>query len=197
MSINAHVHTIGHRNVALLIMFACLASLSLVITHPGTTGAASMNVHRFYNMRTGSHFYTSNQSEASHVNDHLYTTYRYEGKAFNVYMTEEDSSRVAVYRLYNLRTGAHFYTSSKSEYFSAIRDRRLPDMRQLTFRDEGIAFYAMETLPEYYSGAPPRVHRFYHLQNDTHFYTSNQKEASYINDKLFKTYRYEGSPFSG
>lgn len=39
----------------------------------------SSPVHRFYKFNQGVHFYTSNQSEASHVNSTASATYRYEG----------------------------------------------------------------------------------------------------------------------
>jgi len=57
-----------------------------------------------------------------------------------------------------------------------------------TYRYEGIAYYVY---PTQVAGTGP-VHRFYNFTNGSHFYTSNQSEATYVNDHLYNTYRYEG-----
>ena len=101
-----------------------------------------------------------------------------------------DASHV-VYRFYNLRTGTHFYTINETEVAN-IRNNQ-----SHAFRYEGPALYAFKeritNLRGHYTS--PTVHRFYNFKKGTHFYTSNQAEATYINDNLYNTLRYEGEAF--
>jgi hypothetical protein len=46
------------------------------------TGACMADVYRFYNIRTGTHFYTANSDERDQVQATLGHIYQYEGEAF-------------------------------------------------------------------------------------------------------------------
>ena len=91
-------------------------------------------VHRFYNFRSGVHFYTSTESEFLRVKTEMAFTYRYEGIAY--YARTARSTAVApVYRFYNLRSGVHFYTTNASEA-AGLRANH-----STLYRDEGVAYY--------------------------------------------------------
>lgn len=138
-------------------------------------------VHRFYNIISDSHFYTSNQAEATYINDSLYNTYRYEGISNYAYSTNE-SNTIPVHRFYNRNNGSHFYTSNQNEA------TYVNDNLYSIYRYEGIDQYVYSTQV---MGTVP-IHRFYNLVNGSHFFTSNQAEATHLNDTLYSTYRYEG-----
>lgn len=86
----------------------------------------------------------------------------------------------AVYRFFNTRTNAHFFTINVAE-----RNRVATELPFL--RDEGAAFYA-STLPA--EGLSP-VHRFYNPQTGVHFYTISESERANTVAQL-KQFVYEG-----
>lgn len=146
-----------------------------------------LTVHRYYNRKTGTHFYTANDYEASQAS---YTLIG-EGLSGRVYPADRASGiggtpLVTVHRFYNLATGTHFYTASDSEATSIQQNL------SQTYRDEGVAFKA-EAGPSSSEGITTlAVHRFYNFKNGTHFYTSSQSEATTVNNTMYSTYRYEG-----
>lgn len=91
-------------------------------------------------------------------------------------------SRLPVYRLYNYKQGAHFYSNNYVERKNII------DNSSSIFRDEGVAFFADTSNV----GGTLPVHRFYNFKQGVHFYTINQNEATNVNNNLFTTFRYEG-----
>jgi hypothetical protein len=93
------------------------------------------------------------------------------------------ANTVPVYRFYNFIQGAHFYTTSETE--KAVLESAAGNW---TYRYEGMAYKAETTQ------APDTiaVHRFYNFLQGVHFYTADQAEATYINDNLWGTFRYEG-----
>lgn len=44
--------------------------------------------------------------------------------------------------------------------------------------------------------SPTAVHRFYKMNEGSHFFTAAQDEATYVNNNLYNTYRYEGQAFN-
>jgi hypothetical protein len=105
----------------------------------------------------------------------------------SIYARSIDSTTLGepapVYRFYNFRQGVHFYTTNAEEkaYLEGPGGN-------WTFRPEGIGFEAqVMQLP----GTVP-VYRFYNFLQGAHFYTADQSEASYVNDNLWHTFRYEG-----
>jgi len=90
------------------------------------------------------------------------------------------ANRLAVYRFYNSRTAAHFYTSSTAE-----RDRVIASLPQ--FEYEGQAFWAAASAT---AGMSP-VYRFFNLQTGVHFYTISEAERDAILATLPQL-RYEG-----
>ena len=78
-----------------------------------------LNVHRLYNSKSGDHFFTTNDQElltAQRVG------YSYEGVVGRAYSPSVAASNgfTVVQRLYNGRTGEHFYTSSSTEAASLV-----------------------------------------------------------------------------
>lgn len=105
-------------------------------------GDNKVQLHRFFNVRNGTHFYTASEAEKAQVIATLPRVYRYEGVAYYVSPSPEETS-TAVYRFYNFRRGVHFYTASAAE-----RDRVLATLSS-TYRLEGVAFYVTSApMPE-------------------------------------------------
>jgi hypothetical protein len=93
------------------------------------------------------------------------------------------STPTPVYRFYNFRQGVHFYTTSDAE--KAYLESPAGNW---TFRFESNAFNANA----HQVSNTVCVHRFYNFLQGVHFFTANQAEASYVNDHLWWTFRYEG-----
>ena len=71
-------------------------------------------LYRFYNRRTGTHFYTASEAERANVIATLGAVYTYEGPAYSV-CAGAVAGATPVYRFYNRLTGTHFYTASEAE----------------------------------------------------------------------------------
>ncbi|MFP8777850.1 DUF1566 domain-containing protein [Hydrogenophaga sp. RWCD_12] len=141
-----------------------------------------ITAYRFYNVQTGSHFYTTNEAEKQNVLNTL-PQFLYEGPAFH-------ASGVAatglspVHRFYNQRSGVHFYTISEDE--KALVQGSLP---QFTY--EGIAFYASQMG----GSGLLAINRFFQSRAGSHFYTRSAAEAQNVRDNLSAVYREEGIAF--
>ncbi|MEP7181413.1 MAG: DUF1800 family protein [Betaproteobacteria bacterium] len=122
---------------------AVIARYSTVFTYEGPAFWASQTqdpgmlpVYRFYNIRTGTHFYTMSETEKNFVIAN-YPTLAFEGA---VYYAQPGSvaGATSLYRFYNTRTGAHFYTISALE-----RDYVMATWPFFAY--EGTAYYVMPT----------------------------------------------------
>ncbi len=142
------------------------------------SAASRVPVYRFYNSRTGAHFFTTSTAERDRVRDTL-PAFSYEGPAFH-------TSHAAipglspVHRFYNTHTGVHFYTISEDE-----RAHVVATLPQFTY--EGIAYFA-STLPG--TGYTP-LYRFFYAARGFHFYTNSATEKDNIIAAL-PQYSYEG-----
>lgn len=101
--------------------------------------AATQPLHRFYNFRNGTHFYTASEAEKNNIIATLGGTYRYEGVAYYVSL----SIGTPVYRFYRPNPGCHFYTTSVAE-----RDSIVATLKGI-YNYEGVAFY-VPTAPAAY-----------------------------------------------
>lgn len=137
-------------------------------------------IYRFYHTRNNAHVYTESPTEAERLR--ATAGFTDEGVAF---YTDLFNNTVPLFRFLNLRTGSHFYTANLSEV-ETVRDR-WPHIYKL----EGLAFRA-NAEPVENSIA---VHRFYNLQNGSHFYTPNQSEVETVRQRWPLIYRYEGVAF--
>ena len=151
---------------------------SLYIVPPGCDSTC-IPVHRFYNFKQGSHFYTSSEDEKRQVMK-MTDIFRYEGIT-SFAKDFQDSDTLPVHRFYNFKQGVHFYTSNQAE--ATYINNNLYS----TFRYEGVSYYSFVS-----PGGRVPVYRFYNFLNGVHFYTSNQTEATNINNTASWTFRYEG-----
>lgn len=104
-------------------------------------------VYRFYNKVSGTHFYTISEVEKNHVIATWPTTFNFEGIAWFA-STFSDTGMVPIYRLFNRRTGTHFYTASAEE-----RDHITTSMDWFVF--EGIAYYVRQVATPQPTCTPP------------------------------------------
>ena len=146
----------------------------------GNDGTIPLPMYRFYNVRTGTHFYTASEAEKHSVVARLSATYRLEGVAFAL----DASSTVndtPLYRFYNFRQGVHFYSASDAE-----KNHVMATLGNV-YRFDGpvckVATTSVDTQP---------VFRFYNFKKGVHFYTASAAERDSVISHLSKTYRYEG-----
>jgi hypothetical protein len=90
-------------------------------------------VFRFYNTKTKTHFYTASEAERADVLAHR-PHFRDEGLAYFAFEDSAGGAHVPLYRFYNTKTHAHFYTASEVERQQVVEDRP-------HYRYEGIAYW--------------------------------------------------------
>lgn len=146
-------------------------------------GVVSPKAFRFFNRRTGEHFYTESTAER----DGIITgraDMTYEGVAF--LQGGGASTPVSVARFIRLDTGEHFYTASVVE-----RDYILQNMSD-NFRLEDSQAFLVSATPDYQFFQP--VHRFLDTATGNHFFTASESERDGVMAAL-PSYRYEGVAF--
>ena len=136
------------------------------------------NIFRFFNTKTGAHFFTSNVKEKDSIiaNPNL--------KQFK-FEVEFESNAVAgapgttpVYRLYNESTGKHLFTSDKAERESLLSmTSTIGAISSPAWNDEGIAYHAY-TSSSAEQSTP--LYRFFNTKTDSHFYTSSEVEKNTV-----------------
>jgi hypothetical protein len=134
--------------------------------------------YRFFNTRTGAHFYTTSTAERDDVL-RRFPFMNLDGAAFDV-SASALTVLSPVYRFYNTRTGVHFYTISEAEKQHIIANLK-------SFNFEGVAYHA-SVLPG--TGYTP-LYRFFLPSRGYHFYTASQQERDHIIANL-RQYTYEG-----
>ncbi len=138
------------------------------------------DVFRFFNKKTGHHFFTTSTDEAFSVFMNL-DDYSYEGIKFGI---SQSSGNLQVFRMHNSLTGRHLYTAS-------VNEMRVVDA-QPGWNLEGISFNAHQT------GGSGReeVFRFLNTVDGSHFYTSDDNEANQLRtNSSFRHFSYEGVAF--
>lgn len=96
------------------------------------TSSGDEPFYRFFK-KTGTHFYTATTSERDNVKEKLADLYNYEGESFNI-KNDDHSGGTALYRFFNTKTGAHFYTTSVTERDNTINTNPF-------YRFEGVSAY--------------------------------------------------------
>ena len=124
-------------------------------------------VVRFYNERTGTHFYTIDTAERDQVL-RLYPWFDYEGVQFYAYKTQVVGSQ-PVYRFFNTSTGTHFYTIVPEEKDYVLQ-------RYPVFAFEGPVYYAMSTP----MAGSEDLYRFFNTRTGAHFYTTSAPERDHV-----------------
>lgn len=143
---------------------------------PSTT--VRTTIYRFYNTKTGAHFYTSSVPERDLVITKL-PEYNYEGPAFYAFGAQAPGTS-PVYRFYNTRNGTHFYTMDEQERAQIVATMPWYEYNYITW-------FATTSQT---GGAMP-MFRFYKAQAQTHFYTMSASERDNIIKNL-PQYTYEG-----
>jgi hypothetical protein len=160
-----------------------VAGLVLALGVPGVASAAGvLPVYRFFNVKTGTHFYTISETEKNNVIATLSSTYNFENVAYYV-DTDNPTNNVPLYRFFNTRNGVHFYTASETEKSNIIA-------MNPWFKFENVAYYvSMNPV-----GATT-VYRFFNLRNGTHFYTASEAEKNNVQANMSPPYKFEGTAF--
>lgn len=135
-------------------------------------------VYRFFNQRSGEHFYTSAPLERNNIIYQL-PDFNYEGIAMTI---PSGGSTQAVYRFYRRDTGTHFYTANAAE-----RDSIISNLNDV-YAYEGAAFNASSTP---FGTATQAVYRFYDASRGVHFFTAYDSERDAVLANL-PNYSYEG-----
>ena len=136
-------------------------------------------LHRFYNTRTGAHFYTESEVEKRIVLG--YQDFRYEGITAFV-MTNSGVDRTTVWRFYHRINGTHFYTANQNEASIVLNNY------WQTYNYEGPRYTAYTSQQ---AGTAP-FYRFYKYKQGVHFYTSSYSEYQTVLNNYGYEYRYEG-----
>jgi len=152
------------------------------VTAPPTP--TPMPVWRFYNLRTGTHFYTADPAEQARVLTTLGGTYSLDGVAYSV-NTADAANSTPLWRFYNMRTGTHFYTADPSE-----KARIIATMRS-TYSLDGAAYNVSSS---WVPGALT-VYRFYNMRTGTHFYTADPAEKAKVQSTMGSVYSLDGPGF--
>jgi uncharacterized protein (DUF1800 family) len=135
--------------------------------HVAAAADQTYPVVRFYNERTGTHFYTIDTAERDQVL-RLYPWFDYEGVQFYAYKTQVAGSQ-PVYRFFNSSTGTHFYTIVPAE-----KDYVL--LHFPVFAYEGPVYYAMATP----LAGSEDLYRFFNTRTGAHFYTTSAPERDHV-----------------
>lgn len=151
------------------------------LTKRQAKGLSKVPVYRFFNTRSGAHFYTSSAEERDSVIANL-PQFAFEGVAFQVGDVAQ-SGLSPVYRFYNRLTGIHFYSISDEE--KSFIEASLPQ-----FAYEGVAYYASKVLGD---GFRP-LYRFYQLNKGVHFYTVDEAEKDRVRATL-PQYAFENTAY--
>jgi hypothetical protein len=141
-------------------------------------------VYRFYNVRTGAHFYTHDPAERDTVLATLGAIYHLDGPAYAVVERHPDNAAL-LWRFYNRRTGTHFYTADPLEKADILAT--MGSIYQL----DGPTYY----ISSVYHAGYGTVWRFYNLRTGTHFYTSDPGEMARVRDTMAATYHLDGPAF--
>lgn len=142
--------------------------------------AVRIPAYRFYNTRTGAHFYTTDETERANVQNNLSPPFSFDGPAFSV-ASAFSPGLSPVHRFFNTRSGVHFYTISEEERANTVAN--LPQ-----FVYEGVAYHASQVAG---TGLTP-LYRFFVPSRGFHFYTASATERDNIQATLSATYTYEG-----
>ncbi|MGS5086921.1 PKD domain-containing protein [Hydrogenophaga sp. A37] len=112
----------------------------------GSSSPGLSPVHRFFNTRTGVHFYTISEAERANL---VATSrhYTYEGVAYHASQVA-GQGLVAFHRFYVPGKGFHFYTASESE------KANIQANMSNAYRYEGIGYYVLDSGTEPQSPQP-------------------------------------------
>ena len=137
----------------------------------GPSSAAIDPVFRFFDTKTGNHFYTTDAGEKQQILQTL-PAYAYEGVAWAT--PEKSADTHDVFRFFDTRTGDHFYTDNTGERDTILKT--LP-----SYHYEGVAFEAYNSPAAAGSGGVT-LERFFDTKTGEHHFAANAAEAAGINN---------------
>lgn len=148
-----------------------------------TASAQAEEVYRFFNTKTGGHFFTTSEGERDTV---LQTnqSYKLEGVGFGAFDTKVTEAAEEVYRFFNTKTGGHFFTTSEGERDEVIATNR-------DYKLEGIGFYDFQVDQ---GEATDAVYRFFNAKTGGHFFTASEAERDSV-VQTSQDYKLEGIAF--
>lgn len=139
-------------------------------------------VYRFYNARSGTHFYTPSYDEKNMVLARWPNVFSFEGVA---YETRASKNSQPLYRFYNNRSGSHFYTASLAEKTNVLA------RWGTVYTFEGETYNVSLTA----DGGKTPVYRFFNVRNGSHFFTASETEMNTVRARWSGTYTFEGVAF--
>ncbi|MGU3360351.1 hypothetical protein ACLBWX_08470 [Methylobacterium sp. M6A4_1b] len=148
-------------------------SASSAVTDPAirASGAGANQpdpVFRFFDTKTGDHFYTTSAAEKAQIQATI-PNFTYEGSPWST--PDESAGTHDVFRFLDTKTGTHFFTDSVNE--RDIIRANLPN-----YSYEGVAFEAYHDA----NGAGHiTLERFFNTQTGLHHFAGNAEEAASIN----------------
>lgn len=122
---------------------------------------------RFYDTKTGDHFYTGSADEKAHIIKTL-PNYVYEGVGWAA--PDKSAATTDVFRFYDTKTSTHFFTTDPGE-----RDWIVKTLA--TFQYEGVAFQAYKDAP---GDGHVTLERFYNTSTGLHHYSADASETAGI-----------------
>lgn len=140
----------------------------------------SEGIYRFYNVLTGTHFYSNSATERDYVIDNI-QQFNYEGIPFrSATPGYETDVQAPVFRFYNTDAGTHFFTQSEAE-----RDVVISQLPSYTYEGEAYSAYTREVT------GSQELYRLFNNDTGTHFYTVSESERDSVVATL-PQYTYEG-----
>ena len=137
------------------------------VSAPAST---SLDVYRFFDTVSGTHFFTDDPNEAATVGNTRPDLVNEGVDLHAVNPAAQDPAAVPVYRFFDQIHGTHFFTANAGERDALVASR--PD---LTY-EPGSTFYEDGT-PQ---GGDLAVYRFFDQTNGTHFYSDSASEVTSI-----------------
>ena len=135
-------------------------------------------VYRFFNLATGTHFYSASPVERNHViNNH--DSYNYEGASFKS-AEAANSDTAGVHRFFNTQSGTHFFTQSELE-----KENVIATLPHYTY--ENIEYQAYTSQVD----DSIALYRFFNTLIGSHFFTPSEAERDSVIENL-PVYNYEG-----
>lgn len=156
-------------------------TVTFSIAAPAPVGTP-IPIYRFFNPRSGTHFYTPSAEERDMVIFRWPTIWSYEGIAYWVNPAKNSQS---LYRFYNVKAGSHFYTASPDE-----RDMVIARWSNI-YNYDGPTY----SVTSYAEAGKTPVYRFYNVKNGSHFYTADPGERDNVVARWSSIYKLEGVAF--
>jgi hypothetical protein len=161
-----------------------MTSPQVAFTQPASSLDGPDAVFRFFDTKTGDHFYTTSVVEKASILATI-PNFTYEGVGWAV--PDKGIDTIDVFRFFDTKTGQHFFTTSAGERDTIVKT--LP-----SYHYEGVAFQAYAN-----EGAPGSItlDRFLNTETGLHHFAANQAETNAIKAGQAGTgWVYEGHGFT-